>query len=242
MRFFKAGQKWDTASETNQTGKVFLIKAGLVTADLASDRLFAAMDHGMWIPADVPHKLHGSHDCSGWLVQLSLSVSAKLSATAYPFEYSALLRELADRMSASEASPDKSPRDYLICELFMEELRAAPHARCLLPWPNTSLRAVTQILERSSGNASLDELCSAAKMSKRTLTRQFRAETGLSIGQWRQRLRIWTAMRLLSEGLSVIAAAVELGFESPSSFAKSFRGSVGRSPSEYVQLRKSRES
>lgn len=182
--FFKAGKEWRAATETNRTSKVLFVKTGLLTSDLESNRLFAAMDHGMWLPAHIPQSLRVSRDCSGWLVQPSQSLSAALPATAYSFKYSPLLRELADRMSAWGASQEAESRNHLICELFIEELRATPQAQCLLPWPGTSLLVVTKALERSNGSASLAELCSVAEMSKRTLTRRFRAETGLSIGQW----------------------------------------------------------
>lgn len=239
VSFFKAGKKISAVTQTKQTSKVLLVKTGLLMSDLESNRLFAAMDHGIWLPADTPLRLRVSRDCSGWLVRPSQRLSAALPATAYSFKYSPLLRELADRMSGWGASKEAESQNHLICELFIEELRATPHAQCLLPWPGVSLLVVTKALERSNGSVSLAELCSVAEMSKRTLTRRFRAETGLSIGEWRQRFRIWKAMKLLSQGRSVIATAIELGFESPSAFAKSFRSSVGRSPTEYVRTPKS---
>lgn len=69
--------------------------------------------------------------------------------------------------------------------------------------------------------------------SKRTLERLFGDETGLSLGRWRQRMRLIESLRLLAEGLSVTRVALEVGYRSPSAYVSAFRRELGTTPGRY---------
>lgn len=47
---------------------------------------------------------------------------------------------------------------------------------------------------------SIDETVSAIGMSRRSFTRLFRAQTGMSFAAWRQQTCLLTALRRLAEG------------------------------------------
>jgi len=57
---------------------------------------------------------------------------------------------------------------------------------------------------------------------------------GMSFGRWRRQLHIVLALRRLSAGQSVQAIAVDLGYESASSFVTMFRKMVGKPPGRYL--------
>jgi len=67
---------------------------------------------------------------------------------------------------------------------------------------------------------------------RRSLTRLFRQETGLSVGQWRLRRRVVAAIVLLAEGRSVTDTALTLGYDSVGA-RQSFRKVAGAAPSAY---------
>ena len=56
-----------------------------------------------------------------------------------------------------------------------------------------------------------------AGMSRRTFTRQFRAQTGVSFAEWRQQVCLLAAIERLSAGQAVTRCA-DLGYASPSAF------------------------
>jgi AraC-like DNA-binding protein len=64
--------------------------------------------------------------------------------------------------------------------------------------------------------------------------RLFLDETGITLGKWRQQLRLMNAMRLLGEGAKVTYAALEAGYSTPSAFIAAFRRSLGTSPTLYL--------
>jgi hypothetical protein len=66
--------------------------------------------------------------------------------------------------------------------------------------------------------------------SHRTHERIIQRETGLTLGQWRQRARALVGLRALSEGQSVAEAAFFAGFETSSGFIPAFRRQFGVTP------------
>jgi AraC-like DNA-binding protein len=70
-------------------------------------------------------------------------------------------------------------------------------------------------------------------VSDRTLARLFVRETGMTFAGWRQQLRLIRALEALAAGRSVTEAAMDVGYDSPSSFIAMFRRSLGTTPSQY---------
>jgi len=69
--------------------------------------------------------------------------------------------------------------------------------------------------------------------SARTLARLFLADTGLTFGQWRTRLRLQAALPLLADGMAVNRVAGRVGYATASAFVAAFRRAVGVSPGAY---------
>lgn len=83
--------------------------------------------------------------------------------------------------------------------------------------------------------AGLDELAASSGMSRRTLTRTFKQETGMSVGKWRQVARLMAGIGMLAEGKSVTHTAMSLGYDSVSSFVSLCHRLTGMSPKILAQ-------
>lgn len=82
----------------------------------------------------------------------------------------------------------------------------------------------------------LDSLAARAAMSRRSLTRQFRALTGSTVQQWLLGERLALVQRLLEQGdASVERIAEQAGFGSPVSLRHHFRAAFGVSPTAWRQ-------
>lgn len=80
----------------------------------------------------------------------------------------------------------------------------------------------------------LRDLAARESLSVRTFTRRFRAETGVSPGQWLTRQRLERARRLLeSTDLSVDRVAGDAGFGTVRSLRQHFQAALGVTPSAY---------
>ncbi len=56
----------------------------------------------------------------------------------------------------------------------------------------------------------------------------------MTIGQWRQRLRLVRALELLAAGEPVTAVATAVGYATPSAFTAMFRAQLGEPPTGYL--------
>ncbi|GAA0838869.1 GlxA family transcriptional regulator [Streptosporangium amethystogenes subsp. fukuiense] len=105
-----------------------------------------------------------------------------------------------------------------------------------LPAPTATTTAATRAwaLDRLHKPLPLSELAAHARMSRRTFTRRFRDEVGLSPGQWLILQRVELARRLLeSSDLPVEGIALRAGFGTAASLRQHLQVVVGVSPLAY---------
>jgi len=63
--------------------------------------------------------------------------------------------------------------------------------------------------------------------------RRCQRDLGMSLAQWRQRLRVVKAMGLLESGQTVETIALDLGYASASAFISMFKRLTGATPDEF---------
>jgi len=105
-----------------------------------------------------------------------------------------------------------------------------------LPEEGESTTAATQAwaLHRLDRPLDLRTLAGHARMSVRTFTRRFRAETGLSPNQWLTRQRVERARHLLeSTGLPIDRVARDAGFGTATAMRQHLHATLGVAPSAY---------
>jgi AraC-like DNA-binding protein len=148
-----------------------------------------------------------------------------------------LLRELVDH--AVRACPLRVDdlRHVRLLGVLLDQLEDAHRLPMQLPAvKDRRLVEVATRFGRDPGEAvGLDVVARGAGASRRTLERLCRAETGLTVQQWRQRHRLVAALRLLADGLPVTAVARQVGFSTPSAFTAAFRRDLDVAPSRYFR-------
>jgi AraC-like DNA-binding protein len=122
-----------------------------------------------------------------------------------------------------------------LLQVVVDDLAGAPQQPLHLPEPRDErLRAVARVVAADlASTATLDELGRGVGASERTLSRLFRAETGMGFRQWRTQLRVHRALLLLAEGYAVVDTAAACGWANPSAFVAAFTALVGRTPGAY---------
>jgi transcriptional regulator GlxA family with amidase domain len=102
-------------------------------------------------------------------------------------------------------------------------------------------RVMRFVDERLGESISLADLASLAGVSRFHFARQFRVSTGESPMEYRRRMRIERAKRILVQQSSTIAeVAIRLGFADQSHFTRTFRRMVGVSPGHYIARQQGR--
>ena len=106
-----------------------------------------------------------------------------------------------------------------------------------MPIDPRARRVAEQLVAHPDDQRDLAAWADHVHASVRTLSRLFRAETGLSFTTWRTQIRIRTAIHLLAGGKSVNATARAVGYRKPSAFIAAFRKVTGQTPGTYLQPR-----
>jgi AraC family transcriptional regulator len=99
--------------------------------------------------------------------------------------------------------------------------------------PRRLERTLRYINEHLRDEITVEELASAASLSRFHFSRMFKATTGQSPSRFISHLRLELAKLLLSQGASIADAAFDCGFSSESNFIRSFRRAVGVTPGQF---------
>jgi AraC-like DNA-binding protein len=193
----------------------------------------------VWIPAGFEYRL----EMSGVVAVRMLYVRPrKHGDRLFPRDCSVvnvtpLLRELIQRTVQVGALDSTVPEQKRLIGVILDELKVLIAVPLQLPSPRDS-RAVqfAALANRDSGGvppvATLLRQCGT---SRRTMERLFRAETGMSLGQWQRRQTLLHALRRLAAGENVSGVAGELGYNSASAFIAMFRRELGQTPKRYFE-------
>lgn len=127
-------------------------------------------------------------------------------------------------------------RDGLIMALLLQELRRLPILPLSLPFPNDRelARRCRRFVKRPNPHETIDEWAENLGLSRRSFTRLFKRETGMSFATWQRRACLFSALPRLIAREPVTRVALDLGYESPAAFTTMFRKALGVPPSDYV--------
>jgi AraC-like DNA-binding protein/quercetin dioxygenase-like cupin family protein len=191
----------------------------------------------VWIPARVTHTI----TMSGMLAMRTLYFKPRL-AKGLPRDcrvvnVSALLRELILQACNFPGLKRAIDQERHLIDLIVDQLCEIQVVPLQLPHPSDprALHLAEAMLADPGDRRTLLELCRTAGASKRTVERVFQTDVGMTLGGWRQQLRLMHAMRLLAEGAKVTHAALEAGYSTPSAFISMFRRALGTTPTLYFR-------
>ncbi|MFT4266580.1 MAG: helix-turn-helix transcriptional regulator [Xenophilus sp.] len=194
-------------------------------------------NRAVWVPGGIEHEMHArGQPVSNRSLYIQPEASPHLPAACCVIEVSPLLRQLIIEAAGIPLLYDEAGRDGRVMRLILDEICAAPHVPLHVPMPRDPrlLRICRALLANPGEEGDLDDWARFGALGRRTLTRLFREETGITFALWRQQLRLMEALRQLSQGRPVTAVAYELGYESPSAFTAMFRRVMGKTPRHYL--------
>jgi AraC-like DNA-binding protein/quercetin dioxygenase-like cupin family protein len=233
--------------------------SGVLTVATSEGRWMMPPEHALWIPAGVAHSV----EMIGAVEMRSLYVApdaiAGLPARCRVVGITGLMRSLIVEAVAlpSDYAPESHngarherfsyvslPSDYaagsraaLLTALILQEIPRLPEKLLGLPFPTDPRLAelCRRFVAAPSPRARIDDWADALAMSRRTFTRAFRNETGVSLSTWRQQCCLFTALPRLSRGESVTSVAFDLGYDSVAAFTTMFKRMLGVPPRFYFR-------
>jgi AraC-like DNA-binding protein len=212
---------------------------GVMTVRTGDGTWVVPTQRAVWIPAAVPHTITMSGSVAMRTLYLRPRLAGTLPRDCCVVNVSPLLRELILHACTSAAlKKANKPQRHLI-EVIIGQLESIQLVPLQLPNPaDKRAQRIAEILIADPSNCQpLTQICKAAGASKRTVERLFQQNVGMTLGKWRQQLRLMRAMQLLAEGAKVTHAALESGYSTPSSFISMFRKSLGTTPARFFGTR-----
>jgi AraC-like DNA-binding protein len=191
-------------------------------------------EQAVWLPTGTRHSVGSLFGAEFRSLYIADKPAPNVADVCTVIAVPPLLRALIIEAAVVEQQEKKDDGGYAtrITGLIIDQLRRAEPVGSALPWPRQGpLLTLCEALYANPDDAqSAGEWGTQLGMSARTLTRRFASETGLSMREWRQRLRLFKAVELLAGETSITDIALELGYASTSAFTYMFRKETGRSP------------
>jgi AraC-like DNA-binding protein len=194
---------------------------------------------GMWIPSGVTHEVRMLSAFSARSLYLEPEAAAGMPDHCQVVAISPFMRGLLAEAVDLPADYDVSGRAGALMTLVLHEIKRLPALPLSLPFPTH--RALAQrcraFVETPTLHEKIDDWSEALGVSRRTFTRLFKRETGLSFAMWRQQACLMAALPRLAAGEPVTAVALDLGYDNPAAFTTMFKRVLGASPRRYLRER-----
>jgi AraC-like DNA-binding protein len=210
--------------------------AGVLRVATADANWVVPPHRAVWVPAGVPHSEQMFAPVSVRTLYLAPGIAKTLPRECRTLNISSLLRELILHVSRLGALDRRTPSHARLIGVLLDQITGLSGVPLQLPLPRDArARRFAALLETHPDDTStVAALARKSGASRRTIERLFAAETGMTVAEWRRRLRLLHAVRLLAEGEPVTAVALEIGYSSVSAFIAVFKKAFGATPSRYA--------
>ncbi|GJD76064.1 helix-turn-helix domain-containing protein [Methylobacterium goesingense] len=211
---FTAGSRTDR--HHHPRAQLLYATAGLMMATAEDGTWVVPEGHALWIPPGLPHAVVMHGDVAMCSAYLAVEAIAGFPVRARVIEVSALLAAALVALTGEPVLYDEAGRGGHLAALVLDEIAKAPETRLTLPLPRDARlrRICLGLIDNPAFALDLDAWADQAGLSRRTLTRGFRRETGLSFGQWRARARVVRALALAADGRAPRQVATSVGYRS----------------------------
>ena len=232
---------FDLGLHHHDLGQVTFIRRGLMQVETAQAGWVIPEGCFCWVPPGVLHAARCAGHASYWQLLVSAAYTAILPARLCALRATDLAEAAFERVLRAAASAGRSAEadneGRMLHHVIRHELAAAvvePFGITLPttePWRGLAARLRGDPSQRFT----LDDVAALTNMSRRSVARHFRRETGMSFGQWRHVALGQKALELLGTGVAVSDTALMLGYESVSAFIHAFRKWFGTSPGRLIE-------
>ncbi|WP_127597467.1 AraC family transcriptional regulator [Nitratireductor alexandrii] len=226
------------AAHRHGRSQLLHVRAGVVLAVTDAGRWMVPAGQALWIPAGITHAV----DMLGGVRMQSAYVRpaaiAGLPASLRVVAMTALMRSLMGEAVAIGDAQGARGRDALLLDLILHEIPRLAELPLGLPFPSDRRFAALcrRYLDAPTPAVTIDDWARETGMSRRSFTRRFQRETGLSLSVWRQQASLFAALPRLFDGEPITTVALDLGYDSVAAFTTMFKRMLGTSPRAYLSV------
>lgn len=236
-------ENWKHNNEFHHHHKAQLVfvDSGYQYLHTTDNQFLLPQHHAAWIPSNVPHKTTAaSESVSLRTLYFNTDGMPPFYDDLYLFSVPPVLREMIMYTEKWSLNMKYRQSEQTFLLAILEELPSFIQESIPLITPvpkSANLIAVTAFIHQAYGAPiSIDDLATKGFVSVRTLERQFKKETGISLAKYIQMVRIIKSLELLSEGeLNISEIAFRVGYSSAQSYSNVFMKLLGKRPSAYFE-------
>ncbi len=191
----------------------------------------------VWIPPGVDHSIKAFKAVRLRNIYLSPEVMNGLPNHCQVVQVTPLLREMIAEVITYPPLYDVEGAQGRMVQVLLDCLKAAPFSPLHLPVPEQgALKAIADHLKQHPDDeTTLDDWAAHLGTTSRTLARQFKKQTDMTFGQWRQQARLLEALTRLADHQPIATIAQDLGYSSQSAFSAMFKKALGVTPGMYFR-------
>ncbi len=221
----------------HKRGQLLYAATGVITVITDEGSWVVPPRRAVWLPAGVWHEVRMSGVVSTRSAYVNQTAAARLPGHCRVIEVSLLLHALLLEAVDLPVEYALEGRDGRVMALLLDEIAAMPPLALSTPLPRDPrlARLCRALITGPALEVDIDAMAHKAGMSRRSFTRLFRQQTGMSFSAWRQQACLLTALTRMGNGETITAVAIELGYSSASAFTAAFRRVLGAPPSRYLR-------
>ena len=222
---------------SHRRGQLLYGASGAVLVTTAQGAWVSPPQHGVWIPAGVVHEVRMLGAVNTRSLYLDAAAAASLPDRCQVVGISPFMRGLLAEAVDLPATYDLHARAGALMALIQHEMQRMPALPLSLPLPTHPelLRCCQDFLAAPSAHDHIEPWSRRLGIARRTFTRLFREETGLSFTLWRQQACLMAALSRLIAGDPVTTVALDLGYDNPAAFTTMFKRVLGAPPRAYLK-------
>ena len=221
-------------------GKLLFPISGVADFTIAGKRYVSPPAYAIWIPAEVLHESRTPHATRYASVYVRRDLCRGLPEVPSTLSLSLLIRAIVADFAMRDVTDLLTDADERLGRVLLDQILLAPRHDSYLPSSDDPLLSlVLSALRDTPGDRrSLAEWARDVNTTERTLSRRCRATLGMSFHEWRQRLKLVTALTLLGAGVPVKVVSQQLGYGATSAFIAMFHQLTGMSPARMMREHK----
>lgn len=225
------------AAHHHRRGQLLYGFTGVVAVTTPDIAWVMPPQRGIWIPAGTTHEVRMLGAVRKLNLYIEPSAVDGMPNSCQVYAVSQLMAHLLDEAVKLPAQHDLDGRAAALMALVLHEVPRLEPLPLSLPLPHDQplAEACRAFLARPLVHATIDQWCASLSVSRRTFTRWFREQTGLSFVEWRQQACLLAALPRLAAQDAVTTIALDLGYDNPAAFTTMFKRVLGTSPSAYIK-------
>lgn len=226
----------------HRRGQLISGASGVIVLSTSEGTWVMPPQRGMWIPPATEHHVRMVGNVTMQSLYLEPDAVPGMPSRCQVVGISPFMRSLITEALSLPLEYELQGRSGALMQLIGHEMQQLSILPLSLRYPAhgaLSLRC-RRFVQQPSIRQTTDAWADALGMSRRSFTRLFRRETGMSFVAWRQQACLLCALPRLAAGQPVTTVAIDLGYENPAAFTLMFKRAFGSPPLAYLGRRTDR--